>query len=155
MKKSVAQKWIAALRSKRWKQGKGALKCKKNNGETTHCCLGVLCELYQQEQRQKGKKPMKTALIAPEDSSLLSSDVPKKAKVTQFIAHDDDGEEGVLPEPVRKWAGMETTEGNFADGDDAAIEFRGQNCYSLIDLNDGGYPFAKIADVIEKSARVL
>ena len=36
-----AQKWVAALRSGRYKQGKGKLKA-----GSKYCCLGVACKLY-------------------------------------------------------------------------------------------------------------
>ena len=40
MKESVAKKWVAALRSGKYEQTRGALK--DSNG---HCCLGVLCSI--------------------------------------------------------------------------------------------------------------
>jgi len=40
MKKEVMEKWVKALRSGDYKQGKGAL-----HSEGKFCCLGVLCEL--------------------------------------------------------------------------------------------------------------
>jgi hypothetical protein len=40
MKPSIKAKWIAALRGGLYKQGKGALRDKRNRC----CCLGVLCD---------------------------------------------------------------------------------------------------------------
>ena len=40
MRKDLKKKWIEALRSGRFKQGKNALKTNDK-----HCCLGVLCEV--------------------------------------------------------------------------------------------------------------
>ena len=40
MKKSIAMKWVKALRSGKYKQTKNRLK-----DQTGHCCLGVLCTL--------------------------------------------------------------------------------------------------------------
>jgi len=40
MKKSIAKKWIAALRSGKYKQGTHALKFRDE-----YCCLGVLCSI--------------------------------------------------------------------------------------------------------------
>ena len=40
MKKNIMKRWVSALRSGEFKQGKGALEAKGK-----HCCLGVLCEL--------------------------------------------------------------------------------------------------------------
>jgi hypothetical protein len=45
VKKKIADKWVAALRSGKYEQGKGYLK-----RENKYCCLGVLCDLC-------GKKP--------------------------------------------------------------------------------------------------
>jgi hypothetical protein len=41
VKKDIAEKWVAALRSGKYKQGKGLLRDRHNN----YCCLGVLCEI--------------------------------------------------------------------------------------------------------------
>lgn len=38
--KTFFKKWIADLRSRKWKQGIGALR-----SFDTHCCLGVACEV--------------------------------------------------------------------------------------------------------------
>lgn len=40
MKKEIADKWVTALRSGKYKQGRFTLK----KGDT-YCCLGVLCEI--------------------------------------------------------------------------------------------------------------
>ena len=42
MRKEIAEKWVAALRSGEYKQTSGIL---ANHNRTEHCCLGVLCEL--------------------------------------------------------------------------------------------------------------
>ena len=42
MRKEIAEKWAAALRSGEYKQGKHRL---VNAERTKHCCLGVLCEV--------------------------------------------------------------------------------------------------------------
>lgn len=43
-KKEVYQRWIAALRSGKYRQGKYVLK-QINSGGASFCCLGVLCDL--------------------------------------------------------------------------------------------------------------
>jgi hypothetical protein len=40
VKKSIKEKWVAALRSNDYKQGIGSLR----DGDT-YCCLGVLCDV--------------------------------------------------------------------------------------------------------------
>lgn len=42
--KELLKRWIDALRSRKYKQGKGCLRSKNN----TYCCVGVLCDLYDQ-----------------------------------------------------------------------------------------------------------
>lgn len=41
MKKGLKARWVAALRSGKYKQGRGSLQ----TGEGEFCCLGVLCEI--------------------------------------------------------------------------------------------------------------
>ncbi len=40
MNKEIAKRWVAALRSGKYKQGRGAL-----NKNDSFCCLGVLCDI--------------------------------------------------------------------------------------------------------------
>lgn len=42
MKKQIADKWVKALRSGEYEQGKSQL---RNKFDNTYCCLGVLCEI--------------------------------------------------------------------------------------------------------------
>lgn len=44
MKASLKKKWVAALRSGDYKQGRNSLKQGKGD-KATYCCLGVLCEI--------------------------------------------------------------------------------------------------------------
>lgn len=46
MKKAIATKWVKALRSGKYKQGRGCLL-----DEGKYCCLGVLCEVVSPESR--------------------------------------------------------------------------------------------------------
>ncbi len=46
MNKELKKKWLKALRSGKYKQGKGALKREINQKkECAFCCLGVLCDI--------------------------------------------------------------------------------------------------------------
>ena len=45
MNKSIKKKWLAALRSGKYKQGRGALRSKNNE----YCCLGVLCDIHSRD----------------------------------------------------------------------------------------------------------
>lgn len=41
MKKEIKKLWVEALRSGKYQQGRGELRC-----DDTFCCLGVLCDLH-------------------------------------------------------------------------------------------------------------
>lgn len=49
MNKEIKKRWLKALRSGEYKQGKKALKTKKG-----FCCLGVLCDIY--SKTKEGRK---------------------------------------------------------------------------------------------------
>lgn len=45
MKKEIADKWVAALRSGKYQQGKNVLSANENS----FCCLGVLCDVVKDQ----------------------------------------------------------------------------------------------------------
>lgn len=51
MLKKYADKWVKALRSGKYKQGKGNLR----NSDDTYCCLGVLCDIVDNTKWNKDK----------------------------------------------------------------------------------------------------
>lgn len=57
MKEKIAKKWVKALRSGNYSQTTGKL-C--NPHGDSFCCLGVLTELYIQDQQKQGKNKAKT-----------------------------------------------------------------------------------------------
>jgi hypothetical protein len=134
MNTTVAKKWVKALRSGKFKQGHNFLKTSRKN-KVRHCCLGVLCELYDQEQKRKHKKRLKQTA----------------ARIYHYV--DDelcyriDNMVDVLPKAVQKWAGIKDKSGNVS------FINRGLFAYeTLVDMNDGGCTFNRIAKVIEKHA---
>jgi hypothetical protein len=46
IKRTVKKLWLAALRSGKYKQGKGALRRPNQDGGKEYCCLGVLCDVH-------------------------------------------------------------------------------------------------------------
>ena len=54
MKKEIADKWVAALRSGEYKQGRGQLRKGKY-----FCCLGVLCNLHAESHLDIAAKQMR------------------------------------------------------------------------------------------------
>lgn len=128
MKKEVAKKWVKALRSGKYKQGEGCLKqtdIPKN--KTYHCCLGVLCELYNEQMTKSKKKKL--------------NDVVDKHGLHSF---DKDIE--VLPDSVVQWSGLDGKTGHFRN----IINYDDYDYASLAAMNDLGCSFKKIANTIEK-----
>jgi len=135
MKKEVAKKWVKALRSGKYKQGKGYLKQFTSKNEPRHCCLGVLCELYNDTMKKNHKK------------TLYTEEMQDNSSGTSFVRFDlVDGGLG-LPKAVKKWAEITNSLAEF-EIDDARWE-------CLADLNDSGKKFSTIADIIEKNVENL
>lgn len=59
-----AKKWLKALKSGKYKQTAGALKHKEG-----FCCLGVLCEVY----NENSKTPIKPKKIKNQDSYVYNN----------------------------------------------------------------------------------
>lgn len=76
MNKEVKDKWVAALKSGKYKHG-----CCRLNSEDGYCCLGVLCEMF----------------IA-EGGAL---NVHRLPRVTEY-----NGQTSYPPKEVREWAGI-------------------------------------------------
>lgn len=133
MNKKVMKKWVKALRSGKYKQGQGTLKQYKSKDQAKHCCLGVLCELYNEEMSKKKKKKLSEKLIQP-DSYYHSS----FHGLVEFNKSRD-----YLPNKVTKWAGMENKLGCFV--------YKNHKNGCLADLNDDGTKFKTIANIIEKN----
>ena len=145
MKQKVMRAWVRALRSGKYKQGRGALRNKTAAFKTGQkfCCLGVLCDLYAKEHPDARWEPVGNVLgciFTPDGSAGNDS----------F---------GVLPTPVQKWAGLKTTSGELESktawkvfdkvDEDIAVS------RELTAANDEGATFRQIAAFIEKHWRRL
>lgn len=150
MKKSVAEKWVAALRSKKYTQGKKVLKSKSPRGVVRHCCLGVLCELYQQDRRAKKMKPMSGGSFKPAEK--YDDGVPAGSLIYDFDERNGTASYATLPLRVVKWAGMASDDGQLVE--DLYMD-NGHNVQTLAELNDSGTSFSEIADVIESRVKEL
>lgn len=119
MKPEIKQKWIDALRSGEYSQTSQSLKDSQG-----FCCLGVLCDLYLNEE--------------PNPNGFWKDDA-----FYYDNSYGDVWSEEYLPEPVMDWAGLNDDNPRvWSNGVDKSI------CIS--DLNDMGTSFSQIADVIEK-----
>jgi hypothetical protein len=128
MNPEVKQKWIDALLSGKYEQGSEKLR-----SVTGYCCLGVLCDLYSQEHNVEWK------FRGNEETNLQPMD---------YWYFDGDSE--FLPESVMNWAELKTHNPNVRvyveDNEDE------DNWYctdELSNINDSGYNFSQIANIIE------
>lgn len=126
MKKSVMKKWVKALRSGEYVQGKYGL----ISNDDKFCCLGVLCD------------------IAPKDLGYWG----EIEKDYWAFVHKIDGVEcynpTLLPFNVQKWSGMFSVRGIVRGTIDGGV--------SLSVLNDlRNYNFEQIADYIEENWETL
>lgn len=129
MNKEIGQEWVAALRSGEYKQGKGFL----NINDNEFCCLGVLCELA-----------VKEGVIPPATFIGKESCIKKYGMDGSFVDIT-----GVLPRIVKEWAGMHSTNGAFRTNS-TDLKFT-----SLATLNDEGWSFQKISNLIEENINKL
>jgi hypothetical protein len=133
MKKTVMKKWVRALRSGKFKQTKNRLKRTNAKGKVNHCCLGVLCELYNDEMIKNKKEKLK-------ETTQPSSYDEKQ------VTHSFDGTDSILPKKVMNWSGLFTEEGEF----NISLTTKSGPC-SLSEMNDEGKRFTTIANFIEKN----
>jgi hypothetical protein len=135
MDKDVKAKWIAALKSGEYTQGRASLK-----QSDRYCCLGVLCDLFIKETK-------------PDIGWLING-----SYVYSFEGHSGD-----LPPSVIQWANLPSANPNVAkeavpkrlmdkkitthyglsDSEVSALKN-----ISLAELNDGGAFFSEIAEII-------
>ena len=121
----AAKKWVKALRSGEYKQGKELLR----EGDK-FCCLGVACELAVKEGIINNPKIIQKPFV-----SHVSPLYEYEKKTTH------------LPEKVMKWLGLRDNEGGFFTG-------RKKRKY-LTTLNDNGRSFKQIARYIELEPKDL
>lgn len=106
MKKKIAERWVEALRSGKYKQGKHALR----SGDK-FCCLGVLCNLHAEDHPKiAAKEDDPTEYLG--DSSLLANPVRQWAGMLT--------EDGSLDESIRI---CQLSFGSLAQANDNGVAF--------------------------------
>ncbi len=124
MNRDIAQRWVEALRSGDYTQGKRALAVKEYDSEDySHCCLGVLCEL---------------AVADGVEVTVVESNRTKSY----------DGAEAALPVAVRRWAGVTGRNPVVPRPHSVSSVY---DHTTLASINDVGLTFDQIADVIEQN----
>lgn len=121
MNPEIKVEWIRRLRSGDYEQGRGTL-CRDN----TYCCLGVLSEIASERRIVD-----RVELV---DDGLT------------FVCYSEDTT--TLPVAVQDWAGISSCVGRFMlPGSLKTRDDRKR--LSLASLNDTGFTFSQIADIIE------
>lgn len=130
MNQEIKARWVAALRSGEFEQGKDYL-CEDGK----YCCLGVLSELA-----------VRDGVIAPAEAI----DVPSGGTIPGLAF---DGERHHLPQSVAKWADInpeyDDWEGDVVYDPDPYVLF-GDRDQTVSELNDKGMTFPELADLIEE-----
>jgi hypothetical protein len=79
MNRENVKKWVKALRSGKYKQGRGALLIKEGNSEK-YCCLGVVCKLAGMKPKEKNGRFYFGNTV---------SYLPKKAQKWLWVGRED------------------------------------------------------------------
>lgn len=124
MNREIKKRWVAALRSGKYRQSRDHLR-----KDDCYCALGVLCDLFVQDRQQEGVAWMSVlghyAVHYKEGQSIYSYDF--------------------LPQPVMNWAGLTRENPAF-------FVYESDDHFTVSDLNDDQQlSFAEIATIIEES----
>ena len=106
MNERIKEKWLKALRSGKYKQGKGEL---REGGK--FCCLGVLCDLYTKEKNVPWNSLVNLSKLLPlkvqrwAGLKEMDPSVPLGShgwKITLSVLNDGAADDGVKDDEVRK-----------------------------------------------------
>lgn len=124
MNAEIKTKWLEALRSGEYQQGREALLKVHSYGQR-YCCLGVLCDLYRKETgRGRWEEP---------DPTLFDS-------CSMPFVLGNESTHGLPLEEVRAWAELSSNS--------PKVEFNG-GLHPIDKINDDGASFEEIANLIE------
>ncbi len=106
--KTFKKKWLAALRSGKYKQGKGKLESSIDN---TYCCLGVACKISDPNAKIIGRSLISTVYFNHEEFSelrvpkILRGEADSNPMVRKLInMNDGDAEDSPLSfEEIADW----------------------------------------------------
>jgi hypothetical protein len=123
MKEDIKQKWITALESGEYKQGKDRLKSNKG-----FCCLGVLCDIHSEMTGEGNWVDEKV-------------DNEEKLDGVQYYKTSNGESSALLPDVVKDWAGLDSNSPRYKVGNELK---------HLATINDRGTPFKSIANIIRE-----
>ena len=155
MNNELRNLWVEALRSGKYKQGKGRLR----DGDT-YCCLGVLCDLVAADNSDA----YEWQEIEEDDPYWHKQELGDPENPYKILDHfDNDYQEFDLPTAIVSAIGLHSENGDFEvpeviDKDRlGSLEkhMYGPDFASLQVLNDKGWTFAQIADLLENEPQAL
>lgn len=127
MREEIAKKWVARLRDPETKQAQEIL----GMSDGSRCCLGVLCDIYAEEV----------------EGAQWTTDVVSGYR---FIDKRREPTNAYLTADVQQWAGMTHPSGILPEEFTTTRDGEKGLSSSLAGLNDGGWSFTRIAEVIDK-----
>jgi hypothetical protein len=127
VKIEIKERWLEALRSGNYKQGARRLR----GTDDTFCCLGVLCDLAEQEGVVTHELPE-----SPNTSYAYAYIGTRAFDEFEFSSTT------TLPKAVATWAGL--------DSGNPSVVIDDEEERSLAGINDEGADFSEIADLIEE-----
>lgn len=154
MREDVKRAWTAALRSGEYIQGNGALVHRipegaEGEGETRHCCLGVLSDLAAKEGVVERVEDLDGTPYGYRSPGTLIENAALPSAVSVWAGLDTDS-------PTVKWDGrIEARESCLPPGEDQAYLTAYNDHVNQADY-DGSwnfrheYPFSAIADMIDR-----
>lgn len=141
MKIDIAKQWSDALKSGAYNQGQGKLHATDYAGTCMYCCLGVLCDLFMQQNPDE----LDVQVVTRKSDAFPQHFQMLNKNEDALYVYDNDSL--VLPLRVREWSGMNDALGRYTN------EYGIQD--SLAELNDHGMSFTLLANVIDTHAADL
>lgn len=128
MNANVKKLWVEALRSGKYKQGQSRLKYTRD-GKVKHCCLGVLCEVFKEDNTRS--------------ENLLSISIDALRENSSFLS---------VPSVIATEIGLESGNPLVSLSETIMEELGNMDLpdHSLAALNDAGLTFSAIADIIQE-----
>jgi hypothetical protein len=152
MREDVKELWVAALRDPERKQVKGSLESATTGAQ---CCLGVLCDVLIKNELMPG---LQRFTVPAADGVVFEHNV-------LYGTNRMTSNGAVLPDDVVEFTGLNSSTGALPEGKtyqyadswyetdengDEHLKHAQVDGTSLAELNDNGYTFSQIADIIEK-----
>lgn len=88
MDSNIKQKWTAALRSGKIRQGKNALAKMDDSKHLRRCCLGVLCDVVGAERTRKRNAYTTYSYGGDTETDLLPHALADKVGLERYVQED-------------------------------------------------------------------